>query len=61
MPRRPGHRGPAEEETRAIGRVFGVGGRAERQVAAMRAVLDGVKNKLGDVEPARQIHPDRFK
>ncbi|MFD9945514.1 ABC transporter substrate-binding protein [Nonomuraea sp. NPDC059023] len=43
----------AEEEIRTIGRVFGVGERAERQVTAMRTVLDGVKKKLGDVEPAK--------
>jgi iron complex transport system substrate-binding protein len=35
-----------EEEIRTIGRIFGVNDRAERRVAEMRAVLDGVRRRL---------------
>lgn len=42
-----------EEEVRAVGRIFGVSDRAERQVVAMRGVLDGVKAKIGRVEPVK--------
>ncbi|MEV0616784.1 ABC transporter substrate-binding protein [Nonomuraea sp. NPDC050404] len=37
-----------EEEVRTIGRIFGVGDRAERLVTELRGVLDGVKGKVGD-------------
>ncbi|GAA4585983.1 ABC transporter substrate-binding protein [Planotetraspora phitsanulokensis] len=42
-----------DEEVRAIGRIFGVSDRAERRIAAMHEVLDGVKAKIDLVEPVK--------
>ncbi|MER6175655.1 ABC transporter substrate-binding protein [Streptosporangium sp. NPDC001681] len=42
-----------EEEIRTIGTIFGVADRAERQVAAMRGVLDGVKARIDGAEPVK--------
>ncbi|GAA3660243.1 ABC transporter substrate-binding protein [Nonomuraea antimicrobica] len=42
-----------EEEIRTIGRVFGVPERAEQRVAELRGVLEGVRAKLGGVEPVK--------
>lgn len=43
----------AEDEIRTIGRIFGVPGRAERQIAAMRGVLDGVGKRIEGVDPVK--------
>lgn len=43
----------AEDEIRAIGRIFGVPDRAERQITAMRGVLDGVKKKIDGAGPVK--------
>lgn len=42
-----------EEEIRAIGRIFGVSDRAEQRVAQMRAVLEGVEEKVRGAEPVK--------
>ncbi|MDP9842854.1 ABC transporter substrate-binding protein [Streptosporangium lutulentum] len=42
-----------EEEIRTIGKIFGVADRAERQIAAMRGVLDRVKEKIGGIDPVK--------
>ncbi|QKW40639.1 ABC transporter substrate-binding protein [Actinomadura sp. NAK00032] len=43
----------AEEEIRAVAEVFGVPDRAERRIALMRAVLDGVKRALSGAAPVK--------
>lgn len=42
-----------ELEVRTIGKIFGVSDRAERRIATMRGVLDGVKDKIDGVAPAK--------
>ncbi|MET8053358.1 ABC transporter substrate-binding protein [Streptosporangium sp. NPDC005286] len=42
-----------EDEIRTIGKIFGVPDRAERQIAAMRGVLDGVKAKIDGADPIK--------
>ncbi len=44
-----------EEELRTIGRIFGVSDRAEQRIAELRGLLDGVKAKVGGVEPVRAV------
>ncbi|RFS81339.1 hypothetical protein D0T12_32395 [Actinomadura spongiicola] len=42
-----------EEEIRTLAKIFGVPGRAERRIAALRAVLDRVKARLTGVTPLK--------
>ncbi|TDC58758.1 ABC transporter substrate-binding protein [Actinomadura sp. KC345] len=42
-----------EEEIRTVAKIFGVPGRAERRIASMRAVLDGVERGLAGVAPLK--------
>jgi iron complex transport system substrate-binding protein len=42
-----------EDEVRTIGKIFGVADRAERQIGAMRGVLDDVKQKIDGTDPVK--------
>ncbi|WP_371786152.1 ABC transporter substrate-binding protein [Streptosporangium subroseum] len=42
-----------EDEVRTIGKIFGVADRAEREIVAMRGVLDDVKQKIDGADPVK--------
>lgn len=42
-----------EEEIRTVAKIFGVPDRAEKRIASMRAVLDGVKGELAGITPLK--------
>ena len=42
-----------EEEIRTVAKIFGVPDRAERRIASMRAVLDGVEGRLAGAAPVK--------
>ncbi|MFG2018002.1 ABC transporter substrate-binding protein [Actinomadura geliboluensis] len=42
-----------EQEIRTVAKIFGVPDRAERRLASMRAVLDGVKRRLAGAAPVK--------
>ncbi|MFB4315831.1 ABC transporter substrate-binding protein [Actinomadura sp. 21ATH] len=42
-----------EEELRTLAKIFGVPDRADRRIASLRAVLDGVRGRLSGVSPVK--------